>query len=179
MTRPVESSARPLCRSYLLILIRTLSAPFHEKGRACDCRLTWALGVVADGKYESLGVWVGEGDDIDTRKAVLADLKLRGVENIRYVLAPGGSEPTPPSARHAILASQEVAEELQRLVSRAVRRHGLFERSADAVPFVASALRRAEERLGDVSVEHAVAQFAGREQRCTSERSAATLWLAH
>ena len=169
---------RPLCRSYLLILIQTLSAPSNEKGRACDRTMAWALGVVADGKYESLGAWLSESDDADTRVAILADLRLRGVEKIRYVVGPGGSDAAPPFPRCTVLASHEVADDLQRLASRAVRRHRPFESTADAVSFVAGALRRAEERLGDITVEQAVSQLAGRVGRRPPERSGAIPWLA-
>ncbi len=173
-----EAIARPLCRNYWLVLIQTLSAPSHEKGRVCHCRVAWALGVVADGKYESLGVWTGEGDDAVTRQAILADLRLRGVEQIAYVLGPGVSDAAPPVPSRTVLASHEVADELQRLASQAVRRHGPFESTADAVSFVTAALRRAEERLGDISVDEAVAQLAGRVGCRASERSGAIPWLA-
>jgi hypothetical protein len=140
--------------------------------------MAWAIGVLADGSYEYLGVWVGEGYGVDRQRPILADLKLRGVEKIRYVLGPDGSDAATAIPRRRVLASLEVADELQRLASRAVGRHGPFASTVESASFVAGALRRAEERLGNVSVEQAVAQFAGRVRRGTPERGGAVPMFA-
>jgi hypothetical protein len=202
---PFDRMLAPLCRRYLLVLFQSLRFRVDEEDEGLsDRQLLWALGALADGQQELAGAWMGPESCESAWRDVFDALQKRGVEQIRFVVsanshgfqsalqrrypkatvAAAAREASALSAlpckhRSALLASHKVADELQRLTSRAVTRHGPFANTGDAVSYIAEALRRAEQRLGDVSVRQAAEQLARGVRRRVSRRSGPTPLSAH
>jgi putative transposase len=84
-TAASESLSPPLCCRYLLAVLDRLSVKVGEEGRIRDNVLHWGLGVLSDGQRELLGVWHQSAAIGTFWHAVSDDLKLRGVEKIRFV----------------------------------------------------------------------------------------------
>lgn len=81
----IEWRSVPLCRRYLWALFEAdpVSVSDGEVVRGHVAR--WALGVLANGKYEVLGVWLDPVSEAKRWREVFEDLALRGVEKIRFV----------------------------------------------------------------------------------------------
>lgn len=75
----------PLCRSYLLALFGDFIVRAHEDRGPQFLHFRWAIGVLADGQFEMLGVWRDLAPDDASWRKVSVDLKCRGVEKIRFV----------------------------------------------------------------------------------------------
>jgi hypothetical protein len=71
----------PLCRRYLLVQLESLELPTGPQAPAQGVVL-WALGTLASGEAEALGLWVRERVEWEP---VLEDPQARGVEKIRIV----------------------------------------------------------------------------------------------
>jgi transposase-like protein len=76
---------RLLCRKYLVAHFETLSIHVQPGGPERDYALQWALGVLADGRSDVLGVWLNRRSGGECWEAVFDDLKIRGAESIRFV----------------------------------------------------------------------------------------------
>lgn len=77
--------ARPLCCRYLVVLIEVLPSTVREVGVVRDQTVRWALGVLADGQHEVLGIWLHPASGTTGWHELFEDLKVRGVEKIRFV----------------------------------------------------------------------------------------------
>lgn len=169
MTKASESQCCLLCRRYLLVHFGTLSVRVLEGSTAIDRDVLWAFGVLADGQYESLGVWPVSGARAEVWRMALEDLKVRGVEQIRIIQTQDLAAVQPvlsaayPSAKFLpspssqggpkAIAGEDAARELQGRASQSVRRHGCFVDLFGATVFVANALRRAERRSNAISAK--------------------------
>lgn len=85
-----ELLPRILCCEYLLAVLVEVSANWLEGERARNALLRWGVGVQANGQCEFLGVWHGAAPGAREWTAIFEDLKVRGVEGIRFVV---GSDP--------------------------------------------------------------------------------------
>ena len=85
-----ERYCAPLCRSYLLAMFDDLCVYAYEAGAARHWRFRWAIGVLADGQHEVLGMWHDSASDAVNRQEASDDLVRRGVERIRVI---AGIEP--------------------------------------------------------------------------------------
>ena len=84
--QPSDWQSRPLCESYLLVIHESIPIQLLERRLVRDQIVFWALGVLADGAYEVLGVWPALTPDGWCAQEVADDLKARGVERIRFHL---------------------------------------------------------------------------------------------
>lgn len=84
-TQAGEWQSRPLCCRYLLLHVETLSMPVREVGFVRDQTVHWGLGVLADGQYEVLGIWLHPASATTGWHELFEDLKVRGVEKVRFV----------------------------------------------------------------------------------------------
>ncbi len=159
--KAIESHAWPLCCQYVLVTFKAVPVQVWKEGVTCNRSVRWALGVLADGQYESLGVWPDEGTKADAWQATLEDMKVRGVERIRFIesdelvaLQPilnaayprATSLSSPPQRGRAVVGRECAVRELQRRAGQSVRRHGCFVDMRGATAFIAHALMRAERR---------------------------------
>ena len=165
MTVLVESQDSLLCCRYALVDFKALAVQVGASGASSRQRLLYAIGVLADGDFEALGVWPATGAEAKVWQAALGDLKRRGVESIRFIrsdeLAADRSilRLTYPSATllpscasrspRATALSAVAVRALQDRVSPAIRRHGRFIDLRRAAAFVMGALRRAERERDD------------------------------
>ena len=198
LTRAIGHRGWPLCRSYFLVLVESVSMALQDDNGLCsDRRLHWALGVLPDGDYEVLGGWTASQPDEPVWDQVFDELTDLGVDRIRFVVASGLATAEPAlcvaypsaillplakargtltsgattqapvpsfaiSAGHLrkVMAAQEAAQNLQRLVCRAIGRHGAFSGPADATEFVVDALHRAEQKTREFFASNSVASQA-------------------
>ena len=179
---PPDRFLAPLCRRYLLVLFKTLRARMtDERGELADLAVLWALGVLADGQYESAGAWAAPRLWEPAWPNVFYDLQSRGVEHIRFVVSVNagafgsalegrypnasgvvlGSEVSnfsglPANQWRAFSASQNAMRRLQCQASRSIGRHGAFSSSIHASSFVTEVLASALKRLSTVDASREI-----------------------
>lgn len=165
-----QSQARPLCSSYFLAIHERLTIQVLDGDLVSGEVVRWALGVLADGSYEVLGVWATPESGSWTWQGAFEDLRARGVENIGLVSALGvkPSFVIPRRRVRTFHTSEEVMRQLQRRACRAIKRRGPCIGIADAIAFVEQVLSRAELEIGtagasvDMAVKNAVGAGATR-----------------
>ena len=86
MTKLIESEDSLLCCGYALVNFKTLAIQVWRDGIPFSRKLLCAIGVLADGSTELLGVWPGTVVDEDVWQAAFLDMEVRGVESIRFVV---------------------------------------------------------------------------------------------
>lgn len=148
--RTGRSQARPLCGSYFLAVHERLTVQVRDRDLARSETVRWALGLLADGSYELLGVWAAPESGSWTWDDVAEGLRVRGVEKIGLVSERGSEFPPTLSRRRirALHASDEVMRRLQRRARGAIKRHGPCSDVADATAFVEDVLAHAELAIG-------------------------------
>lgn len=199
LTGANERRGWPLCRSYPLVLFKSVSVALNTDDRISPGRRSrWALGVLPDGDNEVLGAWTPPQSDGPAWNQMFEELAHRGVERIGFVVAAGLAAaepalrdvypraivlpsdmeegalilrastrtPVPSFAMSAgsfrkLAAAHEAAQNLQRLVCRAIGRHGPFSGPTDATAFVLDRLHRAAQKTGDVSYSAANKALSG------------------
>jgi transposase-like protein len=82
----IERHGRPLCCRYLLLHVEAVSTPVREDGPLRDQTVRWALGVLADGQHEMLGVWPANDGAPASANLVAADLRARGVQRVDVLI---------------------------------------------------------------------------------------------
>lgn len=88
-----------LCRRYGVAHFVPLSLSANVIDAAClHFKVLWAIGRLADGQSEFMGVWARSPDDEESWSTVLTDLGIRGVERIDHALTLGVACPT----RHSL-----------------------------------------------------------------------------
>lgn len=80
----------PLCRRYWLVVIVEASMSALESERVRDRVLHLGFGALPGGQQEILGAWPDPDSQVTVWQTIANDLKVRGVERIRFV---GGSDP--------------------------------------------------------------------------------------
>ncbi len=75
----------PLCCRYLVVVVDVLPLTVTEAGVVRDQIVYWALGMLADGEREVLGAWPRPASGRTGLHQLFEDLKVRGVEKIRFV----------------------------------------------------------------------------------------------
>ena len=78
-------NSRPLCCRYLAVVFVTQPMTGREECGGRDDAVRWAIGVLADGEHEVVGVWWQPVMGVLSWQDVFADLRLRGVDKIRFV----------------------------------------------------------------------------------------------
>lgn len=84
-----EWHSLPLCCRYLLLQVVAVAVPVREEGFVRH-QMHWGRGVLADGQCELVGAWVEPTSGAMLWQAFFASLKVRGVDQIRFV---AGNEP--------------------------------------------------------------------------------------
>lgn len=84
-TEVSESMNLPLCRAYLIALFGSSTVQVKHDELAPGQVARWALGFLADGQREVLGLWLSPPSNDVCWQDMFADLKRRGVESIRLV----------------------------------------------------------------------------------------------
>lgn len=84
-SRAVDLRELPLCSTYLSVHFEAL--PVHERrpGSTHGVSVYWGLGALADGQLDILGVWLAPGEGDMLWRTVFGDLKVRGLETMRFV----------------------------------------------------------------------------------------------
>jgi putative transposase len=82
---PPDQFSGPLCCKYLLAVFEDTLTKVEDGRHVCDQVLRWGLGVQSDGQWELLGVWHEAATDESLSARLFEDLRLRGVERIRFV----------------------------------------------------------------------------------------------
>ncbi len=97
----------PLCCHYVVVLFDTLRVEIEENGAVRDKAIHLALGMHAESPQEVLGLWLEQNAGPPFWPEVCEQLKLRGVERIRIVMAEGPHWPTglPEAMRAAFPAA--------------------------------------------------------------------------
>lgn len=76
----------PLCCNYLLAVFQDVHIKVSQEGGGVSSHaMRWGLGALSDGQLELLGAWHRGGTDESLWAQVSKDLKLRGVEEIRFI----------------------------------------------------------------------------------------------
>ncbi len=75
----------PLCSSYPVVQVGDLSVQVVGEGVAFDQVIHWALGFLSNGECEALGAWMQPDSGQMPWPEVFEGLKVRGVEQIRFV----------------------------------------------------------------------------------------------
>lgn len=164
---------QPLCCKYFLVLFETLSVKVQEEGGAASDRtLRWSFGVLPSGEHEMLGAWVQRSSGVLPWQEVWRNMKVRGVEKIRFVSSSEAAElravlntaypgatvmpevrsletlsALPPRYRRFFRESADAMQLLQFCASRAVARHGRFRDPVAATALVIDALKRARHSI--------------------------------
>lgn len=90
LSKAIGQRGWPLCRTYLLVLFESVVVEVEENaGLRSDRTLRWALGVHSGGEYEVLGGWPESSQHGLAWDQVFAELKVRGAERVRFVIASG------------------------------------------------------------------------------------------
>jgi hypothetical protein len=159
-----ELGTKLLCRSYDLV---TLDVVGVELG----VPLVLATGFLSDGRCDLLGCWPAVPACQDSVDSVVAQLKLRGVERVRFLLSSGsvywefafklafqasvfdfawqlvgslGKRPMTVIDIRRVCAVRQLTGHQGLLTRRAVARHGAFADLQQAVAFVLTSFRRVE-----------------------------------
>ena len=179
-SRAVDLRELPLCSSYLSVHMEALLMHVRQPGSTQELSVHWALGALADGQLDILGVWLelGEGDML--WRAVFADLKVRGVETMRFltgidpaVIGASLFESYPrtvaltsigrsirrfeadlivtPRLHRIVHRAEDAAHQLGQRLRQALDGHTCFNDGEAAVSFVAETLMRAERDLGSLA----------------------------
>lgn len=157
----------PLCCRYLVARFSKLSVPMIEEGAPVPAEWHWALGFFADGQFEALGAWQGEGEG--TAQRIARDLHDRGIERIKAIAAEdrlleamAGLRPKVcrnttaqlvefgslgSRMRRAVRWTDVAGQHLQARLSRVARRQAPFADPAAAADFIAQAFQRADRDL--------------------------------
>lgn len=187
MVQAIESAGWPLCRRYLLVNFRALPVQIREKGVECSRKVRWAIGVLADGQYEPLGVWAVTKAASSEWRGALEQIRGRGVEQIDFIVSDemtalqpvlDAAYPrakllsSPPKRGRTAAAGKLADQELQRYAGQSVRRHGSFADMGSATTFVARALIRGDRTGGSIamatgSVKRAVVA-QGKDSNCST-----------
>lgn len=164
--------SRPLCANYLSVHLTEQSTIAGSPGKAEVLTVQWALGAVNDGQCEVLGWWSHASDSAIDWSTIAADLRARGVERVRVLLASPQiyecnaaeeskvcgpvASPLRPSAsiedlparmhRHVVRAS-DIARGVQVALSRALASRRVFACAKAATSFVNEELQRMDRRL--------------------------------
>ena len=182
-TRRTDWLSRPLCGSYFLVIRESMSIQLLDGALVRDQTVCWALGVLADGSNEVLGVWPASMSGGWTWQQVSEDLKARGVEKIRFIcaLGVGSSSAMPRGGVRTLHASEKVMQLLQRRANRAVRRRGPFSDIADASAFLGGFLSRTEQSVAVAcdSGDKAVENLFGTSQRRSRSKRVTTAAAGH
>ncbi len=148
------SQARPLCSSYFLAIHESLTVQVKDGNGLRYVVVRWALGVLADGSYEVIGVWVTPEAGSWTWQDVVDELEARGVEKVGLVSARGLalSFAIPRGRLRSVRASLEAMSQMQRNACRTIKRCGPCSDTGDVVPFVEEVLRCAELRIDTAEI---------------------------
>lgn len=123
-TQLVYRQTRPLCCRYLVVLFEVLPVLVMEEGAIRDHGARWALGVLPDGQYELLGMWLEQVPSAKGWEEVFDDLMLRGVEKIRFIASNeraegrAGANAAYPGATVLPLIGQLLRQSLAEVVPR-------------------------------------------------------------
>ncbi len=85
ITEVLERQTWPLCCRYLVVLFDALPVQIQEEGVVRDKAMHLALGILADGSHEVLGLWSDLAPGATGWRKLFEHLKNRGVEGIRFV----------------------------------------------------------------------------------------------
>lgn len=165
----------PLCRTYAAVTVEVVRIQLLEQFGPRSATAHWALGGLASGEMEVLGVWLQLGSSEGTWPEILGQFQDRGVEAIRVIssadpliaaAAVRAAYPQsrlirvgevesgemdiclPPRLQRLVRSVKFATAHLQDIVLRAVRRHGSFDRPEWATSFLFDKLERAEQGLG-------------------------------
>lgn len=129
----------PLCRNYLLVHFQAISIPVQEQGATGEVATHWGLGVLADGQREVVGAWIKPSSDELASIAVFEDLRLRGVERIRFVVGidPTRSQPTMRGPYPSATALPTIGELVRKIEA------DLTARDREAARYLLASLRAA------------------------------------
>jgi len=164
--------SHPLCASYLVLRLEALHLVAQEAGEASPVSAWWALGTLHDGQTEAAGVWLVPTAAEVPLERIFADLSTRGVEHIGFLIGTSGAASVDdehpaagprhlaascprsalssaaaecsPRHRRFVRATEARAEQIQRRLLRAVRRHGCFSGHDEIIAVLGAALHRAE-----------------------------------
>ena len=148
-----HAGVRSLCRRYELASFGVARVRWCDAAGLRAHPVHWAFGWLADDECEPLGVWMELGAESAAAPHFVADLRRRGLEQVRRVAAAG---PAPlrervaaafPQAEPASDADVAAAEAVRTALRRALGRRGGFANAGAALDFVCCALQRTERRL--------------------------------
>lgn len=111
-------STRPLCCRYLAVIFETQLVAVRRCEAVRDHEWRWAIGVVADGQCEVLGLWWYSIPAIFNWTEVFAELALRGVESI--ALVSGEESNLLSGATRMLYPAAKVLSSVERLLRRSV-----------------------------------------------------------
>lgn len=148
-----HAGVRALCRRYELASFGVARVRWCDDAGLRAHPVHWAFGWLADGECEPLGVWLEPGGQSIAAPHFVADLRRRGLEQVRRVAAAG---PAPlrervvaafPDAGPATGVDAAAADSIRAALRRALGRRGGFANAGAALDFVSCALQRTERRL--------------------------------
>jgi hypothetical protein len=162
----------PLCRRYQVVSFRSLLLSAVASESSIGVPMLWAMGGLTDGSVEVFGAWMQAGREQQAWEAATEEIRHRGVEQVRVVLAddmeaanaafpgalvvmPDAAYPLDRSSSGALSRRQwrivdriqQLADGIQLGVLRRLKRKAPFGSAADSLAFVEEALRRAECRV--------------------------------
>ncbi len=82
----------PLCRRMFLVACDAISVPVGMENEPNDSTIIWALGLLPSGQCELLGVRRAPDSGDRTFQAIVDELRLRGVEHVKFVVSGGLKE---------------------------------------------------------------------------------------
>lgn|GEM_PF-2792171 len=148
----IEQAARPLCRSYVFTRFDALKVRVQGEAGEHAEPLRWAVGVLSDNAPDFLGCWRDTGPAAALWQHIADDLKVRGVERIRFAM---GAEPPAIEAAMAsrfrdftVLPLPSKPRDPSMLEALLPGHRPYFERAEDVVNGLAGRLRRAVARQG-------------------------------
>lgn len=145
-----ERNCLPLCRSYLLAMFDDLFVDAHEDGASRRWRFRWAIGVLADGQQEMLGMWHDSTSKDVNRQDASNDLVRRGVERIQCI---AGFDPnTEPGIRRSYPSSKfltSIGQFLRKVEADLTERDRVAVSDLAAELYAAETLYRARALVGN------------------------------
>jgi hypothetical protein len=172
----IELPSSLLCRRYLLVVPVDVLMQVNDVVGVRKCVARWGIGALADGQLEFLGAWPETDPGADFWQVFANDLSDRGVEGIRFLVAP---DPTCtelamrtsfPDVKVLCLAADSlrqgegggevVSVQFASLSTLASRHRHIFRRTLDAANKWGLCLSRAAGRHGCFSSLAAARAFA-------------------
>lgn len=162
-SRGDDSGDLPLCGRYLVVCANSLSLQVRAYEADAPLPVIWALGALADGETEVLGTWSPLDESRSAWPVAAAELRRRGVEQIRVLVTekPGAQAPDFPG-KPTLVARVDCTPESMSVLGLTARQCRIVERTSLLTEHIRASICRRLSRMGPLGSEADVLELVAR-----------------